>query len=54
MILYYVGGNVLEITPGLIISDQHIDFAADVVMRAVREARAGAVTNDEIASYTGW
>ena len=54
VILYYVGGNVLEITPGLIISDEHIDFAADVVMRAVREARAGAVTNDEIASYTGW
>ena len=53
-VLYYVGGNVLEITPALIITDTEIDRAIDILDRAIAEAIDGAVSDADIAPLAGW
>ncbi|MEO6019558.1 MAG: aspartate aminotransferase family protein [Knoellia sp.] len=51
-VAYYVGGNVLEITPPLTIADHEVDQAIDLVTRAVHEAHL--VTDEAIAPWAGW
>jgi 4-aminobutyrate aminotransferase len=51
-VVFYVGGNVLEVTPPLTISDAEIDLAVEILAQAVEEA--DAVTDEEVAPYAGW
>jgi 4-aminobutyrate aminotransferase len=53
-VFYYVGGNVLELTPPLIISDQEIDQGIEIIDRAIRDAIAGLVDESEVARFAGW
>jgi len=53
-VFYYVGGNVLELTPPLVISDGEIDQAIDLVNRAVRDAAAGLVNGLDVGRFAGW
>jgi 4-aminobutyrate aminotransferase len=54
VVVYYVGGNVLEVTPPLIISDEEVDRAVDILGRAIDDAAAGKVPADVVAAYAGW
>ena len=54
VVMFYVGGNVLEITPPLVISDEQIDRAVDIIGTAVADAAAGKVPADVVAAYAGW
>ena len=51
-VVFYVGGNVLEVTPPLTISDTEIDLAVEILARSIDEA--GAVSDEEVAPYAGW
>lgn len=53
-VVYYVGGNVLEVTPPLVISDAEVDQAVDILTRAVTDAAAGRVPDEAVAAYAGW
>jgi 4-aminobutyrate aminotransferase len=54
VVVYYVGGNVLEITPPLVITDDEIDRSSAILDRAISDAIAGVVTDVEVESYAGW
>lgn len=53
-VVYYVGGNVLEITPPLIITDDEIDRAVGILDQAISDAITGKITDEEVAPYVGW
>lgn len=53
-VVYYVGGNVLEITPPLVISDDEIDRSVEILDQAISDAIAGKVTDQEVQAYAGW
>jgi len=53
-VVHYVGGNTLEITPPLVISEAEVDLAVDLLARAIADAAAGKVSDDEIAPFAGW
>lgn len=53
-VVYSVGGNVLEITPPLIISDAEIDRAAAILDQAISDAVFGKVSDEEVEPYVGW
>jgi 4-aminobutyrate aminotransferase len=53
-VFYYVGGNVLELTPPLIIDDGEIDQGIDIVNRAVHDAVAGLVDSSAVDQFAGW
>jgi 4-aminobutyrate aminotransferase len=53
-VVYYVGGNVLEITPPLIISDIEINQAVEILGAAIVDAAAGKVTDATVAEFAGW
>jgi 4-aminobutyrate aminotransferase len=53
-VVYYVGGNVIEVTPPLIISDDEVDRAVEVLTHAVADAAAGRVPDEAVARYAGW
>lgn len=53
-VVYYVGGNVLEVTPPLVISDDEVDTAVDILGRAISDAAAGLVPDEAVAAYAGW
>lgn len=53
-VVYFVGGNVLEITPPLVITDAEIDRAAGILDQAISDAMAGKVSDDEVEPYAGW
>jgi len=52
--VYYVGGNVLEVTPPLVITDEEIDRSVAIVHQALEDAVAGRVSADVLAAYAGW
>lgn len=52
VVVFYVGGNVLEITPPLTISDAEIDQAVEILAQAIAEA--DEVSDEEVAPYAGW
>lgn len=53
-VVYYVGGNVLEITPPLVIAEEEVDRAVEILGRAIADMLDGAVSDEEIAPYVGW
>ncbi|MEW5810563.1 MAG: aspartate aminotransferase family protein [Actinomycetota bacterium] len=53
-VVYYVGGNVLEITPPLVLTEAQAFTAADILGAAIADAAAGKVDAEEVAKYAGW
>ena len=56
LIVYYAGnwGNVLEITPPLILTRLEIEEGVAILRQAVRDVLAGKVSDEAVASYAGW
>jgi 4-aminobutyrate aminotransferase len=56
LILGYVGmfSNVVEITPPLIIRQEHIDSACEIFEQAIKDVKAGKVSDTELEKYKGW
>ena len=53
-VVYYVGGNVLEVTPPLTLSDEEVDRAVELLARGIEEAAAGKVGDEQVAAFAGW
>lgn len=53
-VAFYVGGNVLEITPPLVITDFEVDQAVELLAAAIADAAAGRVDAEAVARYAGW
>ncbi|KGI68505.1 aspartate aminotransferase family protein [Mycolicibacterium rufum] len=53
-VVYYVGGNVLEITPPLVLTESQAARAAEILGAAIGDAAAGKVDAEEVAKYAGW
>lgn len=53
-VVHYVGSNVLEITPPLVIDEAEIDRAIELVATAISDASNGCVSDEDIAPYSGW
>jgi 4-aminobutyrate aminotransferase len=53
-VVYYVGGNVLEITPPLILTETEAVRATEILGAAIADAAAGKVDDEEVAKYAGW
>ncbi|MGC8480464.1 MAG: aspartate aminotransferase family protein [Acidimicrobiales bacterium] len=53
-VVFYVGGNVLEITPPLVISDAQVDCAVEIIGAAIDDAAAHKVPANVVAAYAGW
>jgi 4-aminobutyrate aminotransferase len=51
-VVYYVGDNVLEVTPPLTISDEEARTGAEILLQAIAEA--DQVSDDEVRPYAGW
>lgn len=56
MIVYYAGnwGNVLEITPPLVIEQEAIEQGVEILDRAIADVLDGAVSDEAVAAYAGW
>jgi 4-aminobutyrate aminotransferase len=56
MIVYYAGnwGNVLEITPPLVIEPDAIEQGVELLDRAIADVLDGAVSDETVAQYAGW
>jgi 4-aminobutyrate aminotransferase len=56
MIVYYAGnwGNVLEITPPLVIEPDAIEQGVELLDRAIADVLDGAVSDETVAPYAGW
>jgi 4-aminobutyrate aminotransferase len=53
-VVYYVGGNVLEITPPLVLTEAEAGRAVEIIGAAIADAVAGKVNAEEVARYAGW
>ena len=53
-VVYYVGGNVLEITPPLVLTEAEASRAIELLGTAIADAAAGRVDAEEVARYAGW
>ncbi len=53
-VVYYVGGNVLEITPPLVLTEAEAGRAVEIIGAAIADAVAGRVNAEEVARYAGW
>ncbi|GLP78245.1 aspartate aminotransferase family protein [Mycobacterium antarcticum] len=53
-VVYYVGGNVLEITPPLVLTEAEAGRAVEILGAALADAAAGRVNAEEVARYAGW
>mgnify|MGYP002518849334 CR=1 FL=1 len=54
VVVYYVGGHVLEITPALTIDDAIFREALERVVKAIEDVHDGKVDDDEVKGYGGW
>lgn len=56
MIVFYAGnwGNVLEITPPLVIEPDAIEQGVELLDRAIADVLDGAVSDETVAQYAGW
>lgn len=52
--VFFVGPNVLEITPPLIITDCEIDRSVEILGQAITDAANGKVPTEVVAAYAGW
>ena len=52
-VFYYVGSNVLELTPALTISNAELDEGVELIGRALADVAAGRVS-DAAAAYAPW
>lgn len=53
-VVYYVGGNVLEITPPLVLTETEAATAVEIIGAAIADAAAGRVNAEEVARHAGW
>ena len=53
-VVYYVGGNVLEITPPLVLTEAEAGMAVEILGSAIADAAAGKIDDEEVARYAGW
>ncbi|SNR24200.1 aspartate aminotransferase family protein [Blastococcus mobilis] len=53
-VVFYVGGNVLEVTPPLVITDEEVDRAVELLAQGIEEAAAGKVSDAQVAPFAGW
>ena len=53
-VVFYVGGNVLEVTPPLVVTDDEVDRAVELLARGIEDAAAGRVSDAQVAPYAGW
>jgi 4-aminobutyrate aminotransferase len=53
-VVFYVGGNVLEITPPLVINNHEVDLAVDILGSAISDAAAGKAPHALVAPFAGW
>ena len=53
-VVYYVGGNVLEITPPLVLTEDEAAGRSRSSATAIADAAAGKVDAEEVARYAGW
>lgn len=51
-VVFYVGGNVLEVTPPLTITAEQARDGASILLQAIEEAHL--VSDDEVAAFAGW
>jgi 4-aminobutyrate aminotransferase len=56
LIIFYAGtfGNVLEVTPPLILTEAEVDQGLDILDQAIEDALDGRVDNEAVAAYAGW
>ena len=54
VVVYYVGANVLEITPPLTIQEHEIAQGICLIAQAIADAKAGLVTDEMVTAFTGW
>lgn len=56
LIVFYAGmwGNVIEITPPLILDDAEIDEGIAILDQAIADVLDGRVSDDDIATFAGW
>lgn len=56
LIVFYAGtfGNVLEITPPLIMTEAEVDEGVGILDQAIDDAIAGRVDDAAVAAYAGW
>ena len=56
LLVYYAGnwGNVLEITPPLILSRPEIREGVDILQQAIRDVLDGKVSDETVAAFAGW
>jgi 4-aminobutyrate aminotransferase len=53
-VAFYVGGNVIELTPPLVITEPEVDQAVTLLVQAVSDAVAGVVGSEEVDAFAGW
>jgi 4-aminobutyrate aminotransferase len=51
-VVYYVGGNVLEVTPPLVINDAEVDHAVELLATAIDTA--DRISDEQLAPFAGW
>ena len=54
VVVYYVGGNVLEITPALTTSHDDLAHGAQVIADSILDVLNGSITDQQIAEFSGW
>jgi 4-aminobutyrate aminotransferase len=56
LIIFYAGtfGNVLEITPPLILTQAEVDEGVAILDQAIDDAINGRVDDEAVAAYAGW
>jgi 4-aminobutyrate aminotransferase len=56
LIVYYAGnwGNVLEITPPLILTRDEIDEGVAILDQAIADVLDGRISDETVAQYAGW
>ena len=56
MVIYYVGknSNVLELTPPLILSTDHVDDAVQILDQAIDDVAHGRVSDKSLEGFEGW